>query len=104
MSEPMDTKPDSYSDDEGAGEHVPLALVHICIGQPVFVKLRGDREIKGILHAFDGHCNAILGDAEETIYLAEMDENSQETRRTVKRQEEMLFVRGDSVVMISALS
>jgi len=37
----------------------------------------------------------VLGDVEETIFVAEEDEEDQEPRvRTVKKQSEMLFVRG----------
>ncbi|KAF2689223.1 Sm-like ribonucleoprotein [Lentithecium fluviatile CBS 122367] len=82
--------------DEG---HEPLDLVRLCIDEIVIVKLRGDRELKGRLHAYDSHCNLVLGDVEETIYVAE-DEDEDEPR-TVKKQSEMLFVRGDSVVLIA---
>ncbi|KAL2851518.1 hypothetical protein BJY01DRAFT_209149 [Aspergillus pseudoustus] len=79
----------------------PLDLVRLSLDEIVFVKLRGDRELKGRLHAYDSHCNLVLGDVEETIYVVEDDENDQEIIRTIKKQEEMLFVRGDSVVLIS---
>ncbi|CAI7673415.1 unnamed protein product, partial [Penicillium palitans] len=68
--------------------------------------------------AYDSHCNLVLGDVEETIYVVEEDENEEETLRvwdhvnlgslhgtranlgsriqTIKKQEEMLFVRGES--------
>ncbi|KAG9204261.1 U4/U6-U5 snRNP complex subunit lsm3 [Epicoccum nigrum] len=82
----------------------PLDLVRLCIDEIVIVKLRGDRELKGRLHeqAYDSHCNLVLGDVEETIFVAEEEEDDQEPRvRTVKKQSEMLFVRGDSVVLIA---
>lgn len=79
----------------------PLDLVRLSLDEIVFVKLRGDRELKGRLHAYDSHCNVVLGDVEETIYVVEENENEEETVRTIKKQEEMLFVRGDSVVLIS---
>lgn len=31
--------------------------------------------------AYDSHCNIVLGDVEETIYVVEEDENEQETTR-----------------------
>ncbi|KKK23644.1 U6 snRNA-associated Sm-like protein [Aspergillus rambellii] len=99
------------ADTEDAGStsvSEPLDLVRLSLDEIVFVKLRGDRELKGRLHvgrrwegAYDSHCNLVLGDVEETIYVVEEDENEQETIRTIKKQEEMLFVRGDSVVLIS---
>jgi len=66
----------------------------------VFVKLRGDRELRGRLHAYDSHCNLVLGEVEETIYVVG-DEEDDDTIHTIKKNSEMLFVRGDSVVLIS---
>ncbi|KAF2028691.1 Sm-like ribonucleo protein [Setomelanomma holmii] len=88
--------------DEKEETNEPLDLVRLCIDEVVIVKLRGDRELKGRLHAYDSHCNLVLGDVEETIFVAEEEEDDQEPRvRTVKKQSEMLFVRGDSVVLIA---
>ncbi|KAK4639822.1 U4/U6-U5 snRNP complex subunit lsm3 [Podospora bellae-mahoneyi] len=81
----------------------PLDLVRLLLDEVVFVKLRGDRELKGRLHAYDSHCNLILGDVEETIYVVEDEENDEEVK-TISRKSEMLFVRGDSVVLISPQS
>ncbi|TVY29386.1 putative U6 snRNA-associated Sm-like protein [Lachnellula hyalina] len=63
--------------DDGAAAPVsePLDLVRLCLDEVVFVKLRGDRELKGRLHAYDSHCNLVLGDVEETIYVVEEDED-----------------------------
>ncbi|TQS31540.1 hypothetical protein Golomagni_08177 [Golovinomyces magnicellulatus] len=52
----------------------PLDLVRLLLNEVVFVKLRGDRELKGKLHAYDSHCNLVLGDVEETIYAMEDEE------------------------------
>ncbi|TVY82229.1 putative U6 snRNA-associated Sm-like protein LSm3 [Lachnellula suecica] len=67
--------------DDGAAAPVsePLDLVRLCLDEVVFVKLRGDRELKGRLHAYDSHCNLVLGDVEETIYVVEEDEEGDET-------------------------
>ncbi|KAK5136973.1 U4/U6-U5 snRNP complex subunit lsm3 [Meristemomyces frigidus] len=78
----------------------PLDLVRLSLNEIVFIKLRGDRELKGRLHAYDSHCNLVLGDVEETVYMVDDEEQGDEVR-TVKKQSEMLFVRGDSVVLIS---
>ncbi|KAF8448333.1 hypothetical protein BGX38DRAFT_1189656 [Terfezia claveryi] len=87
-------------DESVAAVSEPLDLVRLSLDEHVFVKLRGDRELKGRLHAFDSHCNLIIGDVEETIYIVG-DEEDDDTIRTVKKTSEMLFVRGDSVVLIS---
>jgi U6 snRNA-associated Sm-like protein LSm3 len=87
--------------DDGASAPVsePLDLVRLCIDEVVYVKLRGDRELRGRLHAYDSHCNLVLGDAEETIFI--VGDEEPDAVQTIKKQSEMLFVRGDSVVLIS---
>jgi len=65
------------------------------------VKLRGDRELTGILHAYDGHMNLIMSDVEETIMIVDTD-SSDQTINVAKRKWEMLFVRGDGVILVSS--
>merc|ERR1712227_543866 len=93
----------SPEEDPSAGANPvnePLDLVRLSLNEVVFVKLRGDRELQGRLHAYDSHCNLVLGEVEETIYVIDEDDET-ESVRTLKKQSEMLFVRGDSVVLIS---
>ncbi|KAI9593059.1 hypothetical protein BDF19DRAFT_449329 [Syncephalis fuscata] len=66
----------------------PLDLVRLSLDERIYVKLRGDRELLGRLHV------------KETITVVEM-EGEKDTLRTVKRQSEMLFVRGDGVILVS---
>ena len=61
--------------DIGAGIHEPFDLIRFSLSEPVLVKLRGDREMRGILHAYDGHMNLMLGDVEETIYEVHVEED-----------------------------
>ncbi|KAI6708884.1 U6 snRNA-associated Sm-like protein LSm3 [Diplocarpon mali] len=91
-------------DDGASAPAEPLDLVRLCLDEVVFVKLRSDRELKGKLHAYDSHCNLVLGDVEETIYVVEEEEDEEETVKTIHKKSEMLFVRGDSVVLISPQS
>src|SRR5436305_7671073 len=84
----------------------PLDLVRLSLDEIVFVKLRGDRELKGRLHvsrrlstgvssvcahstdtpqAYDSHCNLVLGDVEETIYTIEEDDDGEETVKVRRR-------------------
>ncbi|KZP00235.1 Sm-like ribonucleo protein [Calocera viscosa TUFC12733] len=81
----------------------PFDLVRLSLSERVFVKLKGERSLVGVLHAYDGHMNMIMSDVEETILLVEPEEevNGAGTVQTVKRQLEMLFVRGDSVILVS---
>lgn len=80
----------------------PLDLIRLSLNERVYVKMRGDRELRGRLHAFDQHLNMILAEVEETITIAETDEESfEEIYKTNKRNIPMLFVRGDSVILVS---
>ena len=54
----------------------PIDLIRLALDERVCVKLRGDREARGRLHAYDQHVNMILGDVEEVITSAEVDEET----------------------------
>lgn len=79
-----------------------------------------------LLQAYDGHMNMVLSEVEETIYVVDVDEQTSESvvrvshsifsavatsqltlprsrrdSQTVKRNCDMLFVRGDGVVLVS---
>ena len=64
-----------------------------------YIKLRGARTLAGTLQAFDSHCNIVLSDAVETIYQLNNEELSESERRC-----EMVFIRGDTVTLISTPS
>lgn len=84
----------------------PLDLIRLSLNERVYVKMRDHRELKGYLntknletiflgrlHAFDQHLNMILADAEETITVAETDEESfEEIYKSSKRQIPMLVI------------
>mmetsp|Transcript_15351 Transcript_15351/g.17374 ORF Transcript_15351/g.17374 Transcript_15351/m.17374 type:complete len:84 (-) Transcript_15351:84-335(-) len=72
----------------------PLDLIELSIDDHVFVKCRGNRELRGKLHAFDQHLNMVLGDVEEKV----ISEDGSEPRI---RNKEMLFVRGDGIILVS---
>ncbi|KDQ64286.1 hypothetical protein JAAARDRAFT_118701 [Jaapia argillacea MUCL 33604] len=83
------------------GIQEPFDLIRLSLSERVFVKLRGDRELSGVLHAYDGHMNLILSDVEETIMIVEGEGEAAGRVNVAKRKMEMLFVRGDGVILIS---
>ena len=56
----------------------PLDLIRLSIDEKVVVKCRGDRELRGRLHAFDQHLNMVLGEVEESVTVREVDEETEE--------------------------
>ena len=56
----------------------PLDLIRLSLDERIFVKCRGDRELRGKLHAYDQHLNMVLGDVEETVTTLEIDEETNE--------------------------
>ncbi|KIY74194.1 like-Sm ribonucleo protein [Cylindrobasidium torrendii FP15055 ss-10] len=90
--------------DIASGIQEPFDLIRLSLSERVFVKLRGDRELSGVLHAYDGHMNLILSDVEETIMIVDLPEGQTEGTGAVsmaKRKSEMLFVRGDGVILVA---
>eukprot|EP01039_Chlorochromonas_danica_P006062 gene6062-6676_t len=80
----------------------PLDLIRLSIDERIYVKCKGDRELRGKLHAFDQHLNMVLGEVEETVYTREVDEETEEELvKADKRNVDMLFVRGDVVILVS---
>ncbi|KAF5322539.1 hypothetical protein D9619_000642 [Psilocybe cf. subviscida] len=85
------------------GIQEPFDLIRLSLSERVFVKLRGDRELTGILHAYDGHMNLIMSDVEETIMIVDPEAvpNGKAVINVAKRKMDMLFVRGDGVILVS---
>ncbi len=91
----------------------PLDLIRLSLDEVVFVRMKGERELRGRLHAFDQHMNLVLGDVEETcrtIRGADDDDDDHHHHRagaqpvvwkTVVRQRGMLYVRGDTIVLVA---
>ncbi|EPZ33704.1 Sm-like ribonucleo protein [Rozella allomycis CSF55] len=80
----------------------PLDLIKLCLDERVYVKLRGDRELFGRLHAYDQHLNLVLGEVQEIVTVVEIENSlKKESVRTHERVFPMLYVRGDSVILIS---
>merc|ERR1711974_137095 len=81
---------------------VPLDLIRLSLDERIFVKLRGDRELRGKLHSYDQHLNMVLSDVEEAVTRVALEAaTGEELVTTSRRKIEMLFVRGDGVIMVS---
>ena len=80
----------------------PLDLIRLSLDERVYVKCRANRELRGKLHAYDQHLNMILSEVEETVEKTEVDEETdEEIVRKESRSVDMLFVRGDVVILVS---
>jgi U6 snRNA-associated Sm-like protein LSm3 len=80
----------------------PLDLIRLSVDERLVVKLRGGRELRGVLHLFDSHLNMALGAVEETLTQVHVNQDTgEELVQTTKRKIDLLFVRGDSVILIA---
>lgn len=83
----------------------PLDLMRFALDTPVHVRLKGGREVSGQLHAYDAHMNMVLGDAVEVRQVQQDDNSNSNNNGSIddkkKREFQMLFVRGDSVILVS---
>src|SRR5882757_2947923 len=87
-------------DTSSAGIQEPFDLIRLSLNERVFVKLRGDRELTGVLHvrprhdrprsrlmpcyqAYDGHMNLIMSAVEETIMVVEPAEGAPQGQGSV---------------------
>ena len=68
----------------------PLDILNKSLKSSVIVKIRGDREFRGVLDGYDLHLNLVLSDVEELNKDA-----------SVKNTLGEILVRGDNVVYIS---
>lgn len=67
----------------------PLDALNKARGKNVIVELKNGKQYIGSLNAFDIHINVVLDDVEERV------------DGEVKRKLGTLFIRGDTIIMIS---
>lgn len=97
-------------DTSSAGIQEPFDLIRLSLNERVFVKLRGDRELTGVLHvrpshdrprsrltlcyqAYDGHMNLIMSAVEETIMVVEPTEGAPQGQGSVNVSRVCLIFR-----------
>ncbi len=71
------------------GTSRPLDALNKARGKKVIVELKNGKQYIGKLNAFDIHINVVLDDAEERV------------DGEVKRQLGTVFLRGDTIIIIS---
>lgn len=79
----------------------PLDLIKLCLDEEIYVKLRGNRDFVGKLHAYDSHCNMVLGNAIETVHT--VNEETGEHEKT-QNSSDLIFIRGDLVMIVTDAS
>ena len=67
----------------------PLDALNAARGSQVLIELKNNKQIIGKLKAFDIHINTVLDDAEERV------------DGEVKRKLGTVFIRGDTIILIS---
>lgn len=79
-----------FSDVSMAEVQRPLDSLNLAKGKRIIVELKGGAQYTGKLEAFDIHINIVLSGAEQL-------ENG-----AIKRKIGRVFIRGDTIVLISA--
>ncbi len=73
----------------------PLDVLNGALSKMVILKVRGQREVRGILRSYDPHLNLYLEDA-EMIYPLQEGEEEQKVESLGN-----IILRGDNVILIS---
>jgi small nuclear ribonucleoprotein len=70
----------------------PLDLLEQSLNKTILLRLRGDKELRGVLRGYDQHLNLVLENAE----LMALDEGETRTIQLGK-----IILRGDNVMVVS---
>jgi U6 snRNA-associated Sm-like protein LSm3 len=75
----------------------PQDFLRVLINRRIRVQLLGHREMLGLMHGYDEHCNLLLSDVQDTVTVTGPD--GARVRHT--RAIDLLFIRGDRVITVS---
>ena len=67
----------------------PLEILENAINKPILLKLKGKRELRGVLRSYDQHLNLFLEDTEEINETGETEALGS------------IILRGDNVILVS---
>jgi small nuclear ribonucleoprotein len=67
----------------------PLEILEKAINKPILLKLKGKRELRGVLRSYDQHLNLFLENAEQITENGELEELGS------------IILRGDNVILVS---
>ncbi|EKX73898.1 U6 small nuclear ribonucleoprotein E, putative [Theileria equi strain WA] len=56
---------------ESSACYLPLALIDKCLGSKIWIIMKGDKEIAGILRGFDDYMNMVLEEVTEYSFTPE---------------------------------
>ncbi|KAK1935945.1 putative snRNP Sm-like protein [Babesia divergens] len=56
---------------ESSACYLPLALVDKCLGTKVWIIMKGEKEITGVLRGFDDYMNMVMEDVTEYTFTPE---------------------------------
>ncbi|MFX0170951.1 MAG: LSM domain-containing protein [Candidatus Hodarchaeota archaeon] len=82
----------------------PLDVLTAALNKTVILKVRGNREIRGILRSYDPHLNLFLEDAEMIHPLKQLQDEGEDEINNKEPETEVLgniILRGDNVILIS---
>jgi U6 snRNA-associated Sm-like protein LSm5 len=77
--------------DTNLSQFLPLELVDKCIGSRLWIMMKGDKELVGILRGYDDYVNMVLEDVTEY-------ENTPEGRKVTKL--ESILLNGNNIAIL----
>lgn len=86
----------------------PMDMIQKMLNQQVLIKIRGNRELRGKLHAYDEHMNMILENVNETLTVVSTNDvfyahKPESVVEVVSRTCPCLYVRGDGIILCSLI-